>query len=160
MLLLSNNNNILNYWLSLCSKCPPFAFHTHEDACAPLPNCHSACSIISRLMVVRFIDAEKQHSNKVLPLGARMSGNYASPCRWMKPWTNWHPWVCDVGDATVAESRDLSLLRALIKIYRLTLCCQIDRHFTCDKVLQITSREFSRTWQLRGCRPQGGGQAW
>jgi len=38
----------------------------------------TACGIISCLVV--WILPKKQHSNEVLPLGARGSGNYASPC--------------------------------------------------------------------------------
>jgi len=37
-----SNNNILNYWLSLCSKCPPFAL-THAWRC--VRHCLTAVSI-------------------------------------------------------------------------------------------------------------------
>jgi len=103
------NNNILNYWLSLYSKCSPFTL-TH--AWRSVRHCLTAVSIThwsSSSQAVRIRErssstslirplvtlhsvlpylvlsrgnfyAEKQHSNKVLPFGARESGNYASPC--------------------------------------------------------------------------------
>jgi len=40
----------------------------------------TACSIISCLVVGIFYAEKKQRSDKVLPFGARGSGNYASPC--------------------------------------------------------------------------------
>ena len=98
-----SSNSILNYWLSLCSKCPPFAL-TRTKTRAPLPDCrinntpiqfipssqdtrtqfidvldppfnHIACSIISCLVIGIFMP-KNHHDNKVLSFGTRGSGHH------------------------------------------------------------------------------------
>jgi len=40
------NSNVLNYWLSLCSKCPPFTFtHAQRRKHWSLLNCH-ICNVL------------------------------------------------------------------------------------------------------------------
>ena len=88
-------------------KVSAFRFNTRTKMRAPLPDCRINKALIQFVPICRdtrtqfvdvldphFVDlllhylmpsrgifyAEKQHGNKVLPIGARGSGNYASPC--------------------------------------------------------------------------------
>jgi len=99
-----------NLLVQFVFKMSAFPFNTRTKTRAPLPDCRInnalvqfvpswqdtqrrtqfvdvldppfsdiACAIISCLVVGIFMP--KHHSNKVLPFGARGSGNYASSCR-------------------------------------------------------------------------------